>query len=141
MFPKPATRNPQLATHTLLSTTPSNYWQLTRQRFLKNKRAKWSVRMVVLLMLLALLGDFIAGEIPIYCKLQDRHYFPVFKKQAVDWRLTTWSAPFQNAVWKELDYQRVVYPLIPYSAFSFDRKNQQYKSPFASQQVLSLIHI
>ena len=120
-----------------MSNPPSNYWLLIRQRFLKNSRAKWSVRALLLLMGIAILGDFIAGEIPIYCKYENQAYFPVFKKQAVDWGISHWQKPFQNVNWKELSYQQVIYPLIPYSGSRMDINNSNYKSPFDQQQISS----
>ncbi len=86
---------------------------------------------------IALLGDFIAGEIPIYCKYENQHYFPALKKQAVAWGISHWSAPFQNVNWKKLDYQKVVFPLIPYSGTRMDTSNRNYKSPFEEQTVSS----
>lgn len=117
---------------------PSSYWLLIRQRFLRNKRAKWSVRLLLFLVLVAFLGDFIAGEVPIYCKLNNQHYFPAFKKQAVDWGIGHWSKPFQNPNWQELDYQSVFFPLIPYAGSTMDKKNRRYKSPFGTQEITSL---
>ena len=98
------------------------------------------MRALLLLMGIALLGDFIAGEIPIYCKYEDQEYFPVFKKQAVDWGIGHWPKPFQNVNWKELSYQKVVFPLIPYSGSRMDTNNSNYKSPFEKQNIPSWRH-
>ena len=106
-------------------------------RFLKNKGAKWPIRALLFLFVIALLGDFFAGNIPVYCKINGQHYFPVFKKYAVDVGLTKWSSPFQNIDWRTLDYEEVVYPLIPYSATTMDAKNRPFKSPFDKQEVAS----
>lgn len=118
-----------------MSKQPSNYWQLIRNSFLRKRRSRWAVRILIFLIGLAVLGDFVVGEIPIYCKIQNQIYFPAFKKQAIDWGLAAWSKPFQNVTWKELDYQQVIYPLIPYTYSAYDRKNNNYKSPFDTQQI------
>lgn len=96
------------------------------------------MRVLLLFVLLAILGDFLAGEIPIYCKINNQHYFPAFKKQAVDWGVTHWSPPFQNASWHQLPYQKVIYPLIPYSGATRDKNNGRYKSPFGHQETPSI---
>lgn len=106
-------------------------------RFLKNKGAKWSIRTLLLLFVIAILGDFFAGNIPIYCKINGQSYFPVLKKYAVDVGVTKWDAPFQNVDWKTLDYEHVIYPLIPYSASAMDAKNRSFKSPFDKQDIAS----
>ncbi len=116
---------------------PTSYWSLIRQRFLENRSAKWSVRGLMLAVCLAVLGNFIAGEVPIYCQLDNQSYFPVFKKYAVDLGLATWSPPFHTNNWRSFDYQQVIYPLIPYAAHTTDPKNRQYKSPFDEQEVAS----
>ena len=118
-----------------MSKTPSNYKFLLRKRFLKNKGAKWSVRALLFLFLMAFFGDFIAGSLPIYCKIKGQTYFPVFKKYAVDVGLAQWNPPFQNIDWRTVEYERVVLPLIPYSATTMDTKNRSYKSPFDKQDV------
>ncbi len=116
---------------------PKSYWSLLRQRFLENRNARWSVRGLLLAVCLAVFGNFIAGEVPIYCQLDNQSYFPVFKKYAVDIGLATWSPPFHTNNWRSFDYQQVIYPLIPYAAYTTDRKNRHYKSPFDKQEVAS----
>ena len=120
-----------------MSNTPSNYGYLLRKRFLRNKGAKWSVRALLFLFLIALFGDFLAGSLPIYCKINGQTYFPVFKNYAVDLGLAQWNPPFQNMDWRTVDYDQVVYPLIPYAATTMDAKNRSFKSPFDKQDVAS----
>lgn len=116
---------------------PKSYWSLLRQRFLAIRSARWSVRGLLLAVCLAVLGNFIAGEVPIYCQLDNQTYFPVFKKYAVDLGLATWSPPFHTNNWRSFDYQQVIYPLIPYAAHTTDRNNRHNKSPFDEQEVAS----
>jgi len=121
----------------LSNPLPKSYWSLLRQRFLNHSSAKWSVRGLLLAVCLAVLGNFIAGEVPIYCQLDNQSYFPVFKKYAVDLGFTSWSPPFQANNWRSLEYQEVIYPLIPYAANTTDKKNRHYKGPFEEQEVAS----
>ena len=104
---------------------------------MRNKGAKWSVRALLFLFLIALFGDFLAGSLPIYCKINGQTYFPVFKNYAVDLGLAQWNPPFQNMDWRTVDYDQVVYPLIPYAATTMDAKNRSFKSPFDKQDVAS----
>lgn len=105
---------------------------------MRNQGAKWSVRALVGLFLIAVFGDFLTGSLPIYCKIKGQTYFPVFKKYAVDLGVAKWNPSFQNADWRTLDYEQVVYPLIPYSATTMDTKNRSFKSPFDKQEVASI---
>ena len=105
---------------------------------MRNQGAKWSMRVLLGLFLLALFGDFVAGSLPIYCKIKGQTYFPVFKKYGVDLGVAKWAPSFQHVDWATLDYEQVVYPLIPYSATTMDTKNRSFKSPFDKQEVASI---
>lgn len=114
-----------------------SYWQLFQRQFRKNRPAVWSLRMLYLLLFVAVFGDFIANEKPIYCRIDGESYFPVFHQYAVDAGLATWEARFVQADWHDLNYERVIYPPVPYSAGTIDRKNMNAKSPFEEQRVPS----
>jgi peptide/nickel transport system permease protein len=89
------------------------------------------------MLFIALFGDFIANEKPLYCRLDGKTYFPVLKQYAVAVGLNKWEARFIQNDWKSHNYQLVVYPLIPYSSNTLDLKNGNYKSPFAKQKIES----
>ncbi len=89
-------------------------------------------------MFVAVFGDFIANEKPLYCKLDGVVYFPVLRQYAVDMGLAKWDARFFQKEWHEHDYDAVLFPPIPYSAKTIDTKNSGYKSPFGNQRVESL---
>lgn len=111
---------------------------LLRSRFRKNRLAVWSLRILYGLIFLAVFGDFIANEKPLYCKIDGKNWFPVFRQYAVDLGLAKWEAQFFQKDWKEHDFERVIFPLIPYSGHTIDPKNNNYRSPFGKQQVTSL---
>ena len=56
-----------------------SYWAIVKRRFRKNKLAKWSLRILMVLVFIAVFADFIANEKPLYCKIDGKTYFPVFK--------------------------------------------------------------
>ena len=56
------------------------YWAIVKRQFRKNRPAVWSLRLLVLLIFIATLGDFIANEKPIYCKLEGQKHFPILKQ-------------------------------------------------------------
>ncbi len=99
---------------------------------------RWARYYLYLLMFVAVFGDFIANDKPIYCRLDGQIYWPVLQQYAVDWGWTTLPAKLANADWHALDYQQKIMPPIPYQASTIDRKNMGYRGPFDRQQVESL---
>jgi peptide/nickel transport system permease protein len=114
-----------------------SYRPLFWRRFRKNRPAVWSLRVLYLLLFIAIFADFIANDKPIYCRIDGEDYFPVFRQYAVDAGLSSWEARFVQADWRDLEYDRVIYPLIPYAAGTIDRRNMNARSPFEEQLVPS----
>ena len=114
----------------------SPFFQL-RRRFRRQRLAVWSLRVLYVLVFIAVFGDFIANEKPIYCSIAGQTYFPVLKQYAVDLGISKWSAEFYQKEWSEHAYEAVVFPPIPYSPKTIDSKNSGYKSPFAKQNISS----
>lgn len=88
----------------------------------------------------ALFGDFIANEKPLYCKIDGKTSFPVLRQYAVDLGLAKWDAVFFQKNWNEHDFEAVIFPPIPYSSSTLDSKNNNYRSPFGQQSVQSARH-
>ena len=108
-----------------------------KRQFKKNKRALFSAYMVGAMALLAIFADFIANEKPLFAKHEGKTMFPIIKQYGVDLGLTQWDAAYQNIQWKDLEYESVVWPLIPYSPTNLDYANGQYTGPFDDQVVQS----
>lgn len=124
----------KLATAAALAQSP---WSLVRRRFRKRRLALWSWRVLLVLGFVALFGDFIANEKPLYCKLGGESYFPVLKQYAVELGFAKWNPVFLQKNWDEHEYEAVVFPPIPYSSSSLDLKNNNYRSPFGQQNLKS----
>ena len=114
-----------------------DYWAIVKRRFQKNKLAKWSLRVLIVIIFIALFSDFIANEKPLYCKIEGKTYFPILKEYAVDLGLSKWEPKFIRIPWQEHDYEYRIMPPIPYSHFTFDKKNIHFVSPFGKQDVSS----
>ncbi|MDX1941371.1 MAG: ABC transporter permease [Saprospiraceae bacterium] len=114
-----------------------SYWSIVRRQFRKNRLAVWSLRLLYVLLFVAFFADFLANEKPIYCKLEGKTYFPIFKQYTVNAGWSQWEAKFVIANWSELPYEAVIFPLIPYSYNTIDRKNLSYISPFGKQNIRS----
>jgi peptide/nickel transport system permease protein len=98
----------------------------------------WSVRILLILVLIALFSGFLANDKPLYCKLDGKTHFPVFKSWLVDAGLSGWDKNLVNAEWKSLDYESVVFPPVPYLPTTQDLYNRGCVGPFDNQKIPSL---
>lgn len=106
--------------------------------FLNKKRAtRWAFYYLLAFFFVAIAGDFLANEKPLYCKLEGKRYFPVIRQYAIDLGWGHWEARFLQEGWKDQPYEQVVFPLVPYSAKTIDRSNLGAKSPQGPQRVKS----
>jgi len=113
-----------------------SYWSIVRKQFRKNRLSIWSLRLLYVLFFIALFGNFIANEKPIYAKKDGVHLFPVFKEIAVNFGLSKWSPELIHADWQNLQYESVLRTPIPYDSNKTDLANI-YKGPFDKQDVAS----
>jgi peptide/nickel transport system permease protein len=107
------------------------------RKLVSDKRSKWAIRVLGLLVFFAVFGDFVANEKPLYCKYEGKHYFPVLRSVCVSANICKWNPVFATGDWHELEYEKVVFPLIPYSATTLDPINGNFKAPFSKQNVKS----
>lgn len=87
----------------------------------------------LIVLFLAIFGDWIANEKPAYCQYEGKSYFPLFEVPFVKLGWIDWPADFKNENWSNIPYEKVVKTLVPYSPETIDRKNLGLKSPFAAQ--------
>ena len=105
-------------------------------RKLRNHLPKWPAFIFMFFLFIFLTADFIANEKPIYCKINGETHFPILKSYGVNLGITNWDPALINADWKSLNYDRVIYPLIPYSPNNLDLVNGDCASPFGPQKVM-----
>ena len=90
------------------------------QHFRSNKVALWSLRILYVLVFVAVFGDFIANEKPIFCSIESGNYFPVFRQYGVDIGLLDQKAELAQMDWANAEYNVVFFPPIPYSSTTTD---------------------
>ncbi len=110
-------------------------FQAVRRQIRQKPLNRWALRGLYLLLFVALFGDFIANQKPLYCVIEGKTWFPVGRQYLVDLGLAKWDVRFLTKPWPEQQYDRVIMPLIPYSAQQIDLKNGNYRSPFGPQSV------
>lgn len=114
-----------------------SYWRQVRRAFWSHRVNRWATRGLFVLVLIALLGDFIANDKPLYCKVDGQRSFPVFKQYGIWLGLVEADAAYFSADWSSMDYERVIFPPIPYAAQTFDRSNMKLTSPGGPQNLRS----
>ena len=117
-------------------TQSQTYWAYVKRQFKKNKRALYSLYIVIFLAGIAVFADFIANEKPILCKYEGKIYAPVLKGYAVNLGLAKWSEAFRTGEWKDREYDFAVWPPIPYLPNNLDY-NARWVSPIGKQDVKS----
>lgn len=78
----------------------------------------------------ALFGDFIANEKPLYCELDGVSFFPAFRQKAIDWHLAQPDSILVHTNWQQINATSSVKAPIPFSATTIDVNNGQFKPPF-----------
>ncbi len=114
-----------------------SYWAYVKRQFKKNKRALYSLYLVIFLAFIALFADFIANDKPLLCSYQGKVSSPVLRSYAVDMGLMKWQEGFLNIQFSELEYDWAMWPPIPYRNTTLDAYNSRFKSPFGEQRVES----
>lgn len=114
-----------------------SYWAFVRKQFRKKKTAVFSLYIVIVLTIIAVLAPFLANEKPLVCKYQGEWFFPVLKDMAVDMGIGAFHPQFQNVDWKKLNYDMVLFPPVPYLPMNQDDNNIHSKGPFDEQNVPS----
>lgn len=117
--------------------TDQSYWAIVRRQFRKNRPAVWALRVLTMIFIIGMCADFIANEKPFYCVIDGKSYFPVFKGVGVDLGFAKWEPELSNVNWRELNYEKAVWPPIPYYPTNIDLKNKDYVSPLDEQNIPS----
>ena len=119
--------------------TGATYSQRLWQRFKKTPSAWWSFRILCFLAFIGVFGDFIANEKPLYCKIDGTHYFPVLNELAAKTGFSKSSLLLdEKTEWRDFEYESSIFPLIPYSTTTQDKRNRQFVGPFDNQSVKSM---
>lgn len=110
----------------------SSYFALVVRQFRRNKLAMLGLTIVILLVIVALLGDFLANDRPLAIKYDGKIHFPIIRGYLVDLGLAKWPSEFRNKKFKklvEMDERKalderkidwILFPLIPFSPNDYD---------------------
>jgi len=90
----------------------------------------------MLLIWIAILNPFIAGDVPIYTKINGESHFPIGRQYLIDLGLVHKTGQYLDPdSWHEQQYDQAIFPIIPYSSGYRDRDNIHYTSPLGPQKM------
>lgn len=108
------------------------------QQFRQNRPAMWSLRLLALLIVLAILSPFLANDKPIVCKYRGEYVFPALslysKSEIGHTEGTQELIQYDIADWKRMDLEFAWWPLCAYVPHKSDMDNADYVSPWGEQQ-------
>lgn len=110
---------------------------MNRRPFSRFRGSRPALFILAALVFVALVGDFLANERPLFAQLNGKIYWPAARGMAVDFGLAHWPEPFLTENWRDLAFEKTVFAPIPYSASTLDLKNSNCRSPFGPQNVIS----
>jgi len=103
---------------------------LLKRAIFKSRAAKMATWMLGLFLFIAVAGDFIANDKPIFCKVEGQTYFPVFNSYGFALGLSDIHHPNLGTEWHDLTYEKSLWPIIPFTGNSLDIQNK-YRPPFS----------
>ncbi len=104
-----------------------------KRRFRKNRLAMVAFYFTICLAGMAIFADFIANDKPLVAKIDGTYHFPVAKQYFIDMGFAGRSERLSNPEWREISYDFVVWPPIPYLPRTID-KNAAGVKPFSNKE-------
>ncbi len=107
------------------------FWRKLLHRLNQHRVFRLAKAWMLFLAFVAIFANFIANDVPIFCRYNGDIQFPVIQQALGNYQFnktTDWNAP---------QFSSKLMPLIPYQANTIDPLNSHFKSPFGSQQIAS----
>lgn len=99
-----------------------SYTDFVKQQYKKSTFGMVSLWVVAVIAVVAVFADILANDKPIIASRKGELMFPVFKEYGVMVGIASWPKEYATADWRELDYDWSVFPPIPFSPSTTDKK-------------------
>ena len=109
-------------------------------QFKKNKIALVCLYLLFFLIFVAVFAPYIANERPLYAEYKGNKLYPAFADETRKDSIFNSNGSLDEILqyditdWRILKYEKVIWPLIPYSPGTMDRYNRDYVSPKGKQR-------
>ena len=117
------------------SNKSPSYARMAFDRLKRNRLAYFSLWVIGILALIALMADFIAYNKPIYAVYEGKVYFPIILDYLQTLGLYKWDASLILVEWKDLTLDSAFWPAIRYTPQDLDLMNATSVGPFEDQRV------
>lgn len=102
-----------------------SYWKMVARQFGKSRLNRWGSSLILLTFTVALLAPFLANNLPLYLRIEDRFYFPILAQTFPAKYVVKYPdlpRPEELEKWKTIRPANtaVVWPPIPYSPTQYD---------------------
>lgn len=98
----------------MIMQSTQSYWRRVWRHFKRNPLAVIGLWVSLLLLLMALLADFLANEKPYYMVYRGKTYWPIVHSYLDRLGLFSWPEELRHADFTQLPAERVIFPPIPY---------------------------
>lgn len=120
------------------ASSDSNFKKYGWKKFKQNKIAYFSLKILLILIIIAIVAPFVATDQPWYCKYKGVTMFPAFsfnKQCQIPDKSSgvVETIQYDIADWKHLNAETIVFAPISYTSNKTDYDNAGYVSPFAKQ--------
>ncbi|MGZ5304983.1 MAG: ABC transporter permease, partial [Bacteroidia bacterium] len=115
-----------------------SFRQFAWRQFKRNKPALLSMYFLLGLIMIAIFADFIANNQPLYATYRGKTFYPAFQSFFQKAYTDSTKNPqtgkyeilqFNITDWRQLNLEKVIWPIIPYSPNYPDQYNRDYASP------------
>ena len=92
----------------------ASYWRRVWRHFKRNTLAVVGLWIALALMLMALLADMLANDMPYYMVYQDKTFFPLLQSALDSLGIVPLPAELRHVDFTQLPVERVIFPPVPY---------------------------
>jgi len=78
------------------------------------RKGKWALSIICFFAFLAIIGDFIANEKPMYCEYNGESYFPIAHEYGEQLGVLNHYKFLKTKSWQQLDLENAIYPIIKF---------------------------
>lgn len=129
-----------------IQTSPQGEFSFRKyswKQFKRNKPALISFYVLLVFAIIALLAPYLANERPLYAEYKGQTFYPAFTSES-NYRFKdpqsgdSINIQLDIADWKRMDFESVVWPLVPWSPTTKDKANRRWVAPGAPQRFITV---
>jgi peptide/nickel transport system permease protein len=119
-----------------------NFRKYSWKQFRRNKPALISLYVLLVFALIALLAPYLANERPLYAKYKGQTFYPAFTSET-NYRFKdpqsgdSVNLQLDIADWKRMEFESVVWALVPWSPTTKDKANRRWVGPGDPQRFIT----